>query len=131
MECAAQEEAKKEIADRLREETEEPAFQAQIEDGQTVIDLFSGKPSTATLSNQKSLTEKTDVAGVPKLDIWKVEDPEKPVEWAGSTRCVRRSSAGPMFPFLMLSEHAKLTRPNLSMEYLRGAVRRGPFVDAT
>ena len=61
---------KLEITDRLREE---PAFQAQIEDCQTVIDQFSGKPSTATLSNQKPLTEKTDVVGVPKLDIRKVE----------------------------------------------------------
>ena len=73
-ERAAHEEAKKkEIADRLREEAEVPAFQAQIEDCQTLIDQFSGKSSTATLSNQKPLTEKTDVAGVPKLDIRKVE----------------------------------------------------------
>ncbi|RPD67132.1 hypothetical protein L226DRAFT_608374 [Lentinus tigrinus ALCF2SS1-7] len=73
-ERAAQEEAKKkEIADRLREEAEVPAFQAQIEDCQTLIDHFSGKSSAATLSHQKPLTEKTDVAGVPKLDIRKVE----------------------------------------------------------
>ena len=64
---------KKEIADRLREEAEVPAFQAQIEDCQTLIDQFSGKSSTATLSNQKPLAEKSDVAGVPKLEIRKVE----------------------------------------------------------
>nr|VWO95496.1 Salicylate biosynthesis isochorismate synthase (EC (Isochorismate mutase) [Ganoderma boninense] len=71
---AEQEEAKKkEIVDRLRDEAEVPAFQAQIEDCQTLIDYFSGKSSTATLSHQKPLTEKSDVAGVPKLDIRKVD----------------------------------------------------------
>ncbi|RDX55655.1 hypothetical protein OH76DRAFT_1428793 [Lentinus brumalis] len=73
-ERAAYEEAKKqEVIDRLREEAEAPAFQAQIEDCQTLIDHFSGKSSTGTLSSQKPLTEKTDVAGVPKLEIRKVE----------------------------------------------------------
>ncbi|KAH9899841.1 hypothetical protein C8Q73DRAFT_637970 [Cubamyces lactineus] len=71
---AAEEEAKKkEIADRLREEAEIPAFQAQIEDCQTLIDYFSGKSSSATLSSQKPLTEKSDLAGVPKLELRKVE----------------------------------------------------------
>lgn len=71
---AEQEEAKKkEIVDRLRDEADVPAFQAQIEDCQTLIDYFSGKSSTATLSQQKPLTEKSDVAGVPKLDIRKVD----------------------------------------------------------
>ncbi|PIL37179.1 hypothetical protein GSI_00871 [Ganoderma sinense ZZ0214-1] len=71
---AEQEEAKKkEIVDRLRDEADVPAFQAQIEDCQTLIDYFSGKSSTATLSHQKPLTEKSDVAGVPKLDIRKVD----------------------------------------------------------
>ncbi len=71
---AEQEEAKKkEIVDRLRDEADVPAFQAQIEDCQTLIDYFSGKSSTTTLLHQKPLTEKSDVAGVPKLDIRKVE----------------------------------------------------------
>ncbi|KAI0660954.1 hypothetical protein C8Q70DRAFT_973733 [Cubamyces menziesii] len=71
---AAEEEAKKkEIADRLREEAEIPAFQAQIEDCQTLIDYFSGRSSSATLSSQKPLTEKSDLAGVPKLELRKVE----------------------------------------------------------
>ncbi|TBU49564.1 hypothetical protein BD309DRAFT_909482 [Dichomitus squalens] len=71
---AEQEEAKKkEAIERIREEAEAPAFQAQIEDCQTLIDAFSGKSSTATLPHQKPLTEKSDVAGVPKLDIRKVE----------------------------------------------------------
>lgn len=64
---------KKEVVDRLREEAEIPAFQAQIEDSQTLIDYFSGKSTSGTLLSQKPLTEKSDVAGVPKLDIRKVE----------------------------------------------------------
>ncbi|KAI0638214.1 hypothetical protein C8Q77DRAFT_1187779 [Trametes polyzona] len=71
---AAEEEAKKkEIAERLREEAEIPAFQAQIEDCQTLIDYFSGKSATATLSSHKPLTEKADLAGVPKLELRKVD----------------------------------------------------------
>ncbi|KAI9000982.1 hypothetical protein BD414DRAFT_430938, partial [Trametes punicea] len=77
---AAEEEAKKkEIADRLREEAEIPAFQAQIEDCQTLIDYFSGKSSTATLSSQKPLAEKSDLAGVPKLEPRKVDGPPEGV----------------------------------------------------
>ncbi|KAI0677528.1 hypothetical protein C8Q78DRAFT_1003095 [Trametes maxima] len=71
---AAEEEAKKkEVADRLREEAEIPAFQAQIEDCQTLIDHFSGKSSAGTLSSQKPLTEKSDLVGVPKLELRKVD----------------------------------------------------------
>ncbi|KAI0776089.1 hypothetical protein BD413DRAFT_610779 [Trametes elegans] len=71
--AAEEEEKKKEIAERLREEAAVPAFQAQIEDCQTLIDSFSGKSSTGTLSTQKPLTEKSDVAGVPKLELRKVD----------------------------------------------------------
>ena len=63
---------KKEIADRLRDEADVPAYQAQIEDCQTLIDHFSGKP-TGTLSTQKPLTERSAVAGVPQLEIRKVD----------------------------------------------------------
>ncbi|CDO75614.1 hypothetical protein BN946_scf184858.g54 [Trametes cinnabarina] len=70
----AEEEAKKkELADRLREEAAVPAFQAQIEDCQTLIDYFSGKSSTVPLSSQKPLKEKADVAGVPKLEPRQVD----------------------------------------------------------
>ena len=69
---------KKEIADRLREEAEAPAFQAQIEDCQTLIDYFSGKTSTpAALSAEKQ--QKASVVGVPELDIRKVEAPAEGV----------------------------------------------------
>ncbi|KAI0750848.1 hypothetical protein C8Q80DRAFT_1154282 [Daedaleopsis nitida] len=71
---AEQEEAKKkETVDRLREEAEIPAFQAQIEDCQTLIDSFSGKSTAATLSSQKPLMEKSDLVGVPKLEFRKVD----------------------------------------------------------
>lgn len=68
----AEEQAKKkELADRLREEADVPAFQAQIEDCQTLIDYFSGKSSAPpTLSSEK---QKVGVAGVPELEIRKVE----------------------------------------------------------
>ncbi|KAF9485348.1 hypothetical protein BDN70DRAFT_890240 [Pholiota conissans] len=63
---------KKEIAERLLEEAQVPAFQSQIEDCQTLIDYFSGKTTTATLSSV-SLLPKTEVVGVPKLEIRQVE----------------------------------------------------------
>ncbi|KAH7929454.1 hypothetical protein BV22DRAFT_1080930 [Leucogyrophana mollusca] len=70
---AAEENQKKlDIAERLREEASVPAFQAQIEDCQTLIDSLSGKPS-GTLSSA-SLPARTDVAGVPKLEPRKVEE---------------------------------------------------------
>ncbi|KAH9943411.1 uncharacterized protein BXZ73DRAFT_97452 [Epithele typhae] len=64
---------KKEIVDRIRDEADTPAFQAQIEDCQTLVDYFSGKSTASTLSTQKPLIERADVAGVAKLDIRKVE----------------------------------------------------------
>lgn len=68
---AAEEVAKKkELAEQIREEAEVPAFQAQIEDCQTLVDYFSGKTSAPTLSTDK---EEKAVAGVPKLEIRKVE----------------------------------------------------------
>jgi len=61
---------KREIAERLREDAEIPAFQAQIEDCQTLIDHFSGKSSVNAAA---PLTPKLDVVGVPKLEIRKVD----------------------------------------------------------
>jgi len=74
---AAEEEAKKkDLAERLREEAEVPAFQAQIEDCQTLIDYFSGKTSgTPSLSTDSAAAAKKDLDGVPKLEIRKVEAP--------------------------------------------------------
>ncbi|KAJ6613438.1 hypothetical protein B0H10DRAFT_1881270 [Mycena sp. CBHHK59/15] len=64
---------KQERAERIREEAEMPAFQAQIEDCQTLIDYFSGKNSGTVTFKSASLSAKADVAGVPKLEIRKVE----------------------------------------------------------
>lgn len=72
----AEESAKKlEIAERLREEASVPAFQAQIEDCQTLIDYFSGKTSGNVIfaSTPASLVPKKDVAGVAKLELRKVD----------------------------------------------------------
>jgi len=78
---AADEQAKKlEIAERLREEASLPAFQAQIEDCQTLIDYFSGKSSgTVTFaSTPASLVPKKDVAGLAKLELRKIDAEPEP-----------------------------------------------------
>lgn len=69
--AAEEAQKKREIAERLREEAEIPAFQAQIEDCQTLMDHFSGKSSA---NPAPPLTAaKPDVVGVPKLEIRKVD----------------------------------------------------------
>ncbi|KAH9038844.1 hypothetical protein EDB84DRAFT_1415906 [Lactarius hengduanensis] len=65
---AEEEEKRKARALQLREEASQPAFQVQIEDCQTLIDHFSGKPTTAVVSTAK-LAEYTG----PKLEIRQVE----------------------------------------------------------
>ena len=65
---ADEEEKRKTRALQLREEASQPAFQVQIEDCQTLIDYFSGKPTTAVVSTAKS-ADYTE----PKQDIRKVE----------------------------------------------------------
>ncbi len=65
----AEAQKRREIAMRLREEAEIPAFQAQIEDCQTLINFFTsrigGVTETPILSQSDSRTE---IAGVPKLE---------------------------------------------------------------
>lgn len=68
--AAEEEEKKKEIAEEIRERAEAPAYQTQIEDCQTLVDYFSGKTTTSTLSTER---EEKAVEGVPKLEIRKVE----------------------------------------------------------
>jgi hypothetical protein len=71
---AADEAAKKlEIAERLKEEAAVPAFQAEIEDCQTLIDFFAGKNSGNVAFANTSLSSKVDVTGVPKLELRKVD----------------------------------------------------------
>jgi len=72
---AAEELQKKtEIAQRLREEAQSPAFQAQIEDCQTLIDYFSGKSTGNITYKSAPLAARAEVAGVPKLELRKVEE---------------------------------------------------------
>ncbi|KAF9568894.1 hypothetical protein CPC08DRAFT_702012 [Agrocybe pediades] len=72
----AEEEAqkKKELAERLLEDAQAPAFQSQIEDCQTLIDFFSGKSTNITFKSTTSLPARAEVAGVPKLELRQVED---------------------------------------------------------
>jgi uncharacterized coiled-coil DUF342 family protein len=76
--AAAEEEKRTEIAQRLREEAETPAFQAQIEDCQTLIDFLSGKVGGATSSAAPILSTngRSEIAGVPKLEARVVDAPE-------------------------------------------------------
>lgn len=71
----AAEEAQKKLehAQQLREEASLPAYQAEIEDCQTLIDALSGKNSDTVVLSSSSLPVKDDVAGVPKLELRQVE----------------------------------------------------------
>ncbi|KAF7332215.1 hypothetical protein MKEN_00102500 [Mycena kentingensis (nom. inval.)] len=64
---------KQERAARIREEAEIPAYQAQIEDCQTLIDYFSGKTTGTVSLNSAPLTTKSEIAGVSKLEIRQVD----------------------------------------------------------
>ncbi|KAG9104473.1 hypothetical protein FRC06_002129 [Ceratobasidium sp. 370] len=66
-------ERRKERARQLREEAEIPAFQVEIEDCQTLIDLFSGKISGAAADTKVSTSKSAGVSGVPELSIRQVE----------------------------------------------------------
>ncbi|KAG6873325.1 hypothetical protein C0995_000478 [Termitomyces sp. Mi166 len=71
---AAEEAQKKaEIAERLLEEAKVPAFQAQIEDCQTLIDFLTGKTSGNVTYKSTPLVEKNEIAGVAKLEVRQVE----------------------------------------------------------
>ena len=65
---------KQEIAERLREEAQLPAFQAQIEDCQTLIDYFTGKSTGNITYKSAPVAVRPEVAGVPKLELRKVEE---------------------------------------------------------
>jgi hypothetical protein len=71
--AAEEAQRKKDIAERILEEAQAPAFQAQIEDCQTLIDFFSGKNTANVTYKSTLLTTKTEVAGVPKLELRQVE----------------------------------------------------------
>ncbi|KAG6378543.1 hypothetical protein JVT61DRAFT_12808 [Boletus reticuloceps] len=71
----AAEEAQKRLehAQQLREEASLPAYQAEMQDCQTLIDALSGKSSDTVVLPSSSLPAKSDVAGVPKLELRQVE----------------------------------------------------------
>lgn len=71
--AAEEAEKRKEIIERLRDEASVPAYQVQIEDCQTLIDHFLGKASAPALS--RATSEKSELVGVPKLDIRQVAPP--------------------------------------------------------
>lgn len=62
---AFEDEKKKEVVDRLRDEAEAPAYQAEIEDCQTLIDFFSGNVTASAVGLE---LKKAELAGVPKLE---------------------------------------------------------------
>ncbi|EJD53784.1 hypothetical protein AURDEDRAFT_96166 [Auricularia subglabra TFB-10046 SS5] len=75
--AAEEEEKRKDIIEQIREEARIPAYESQIEDCQTLIDFFGkllhgGAAAAAAIAEASQLT-KADVAGVPKLEIRKVE----------------------------------------------------------
>lgn len=72
--AAEEAQKKQDLCERIREEAQAPAYQAQIEDCQTLIDYFSGKSNGHVAFKSSSLSAKAEVAGVPKLDIRKVEE---------------------------------------------------------
>ncbi|KAF8913906.1 hypothetical protein CPB84DRAFT_1699240 [Gymnopilus junonius] len=72
--AAEEAQKKKEHAERLLDEAQIPAFQAQIEDCQTLTDYLSGKSTGNAAYKSTPAAEKAEVAGVPKLELRKVEE---------------------------------------------------------
>ena len=74
---AAEEQQKKlDLVERLREEASSPAYQIEIQDCQTLIDAFSkGTTSEVPVVTSAAEQKAAGVAGVPQLDIRKVEVP--------------------------------------------------------
>ncbi|KAF9646030.1 hypothetical protein BDM02DRAFT_375296 [Thelephora ganbajun] len=67
---------KLDLVERLREEASSPAYQIEIQDCQTLIDAFS-KGTTSEVPAVTSAAEQkaSSLAGVPQLDIRRVEAP--------------------------------------------------------
>ena len=74
---AAEEQQKKlDLVERLREEASSPAYQIEIQDCQTLIDALSkGTTSEVPAVTSAAERKKVGLAGVPELDIRKVEAP--------------------------------------------------------
>ncbi|TFK28732.1 hypothetical protein FA15DRAFT_633100 [Coprinopsis marcescibilis] len=71
---AEEQQKKKDLADLLLEEAKAPAFQAQIEDCQTLIDYLLGRTTGAVTFKTAAQPQDKTVVGVPKLEIRQVED---------------------------------------------------------
>ena len=74
---AVEEQQKKlDLVERLREEASSPAYQIEIQDCQTLIDAFSkGTTSEVPVVTSAAEQKAVNLAGVPQLDIRKVEAP--------------------------------------------------------
>jgi hypothetical protein len=74
---AEEAEKKKAQAEQLLEDARHPAFAAEIQDCQTLIDYFSAKmgaaDAAADAAPSSSLYTKTEVAGAPKLELRQVD----------------------------------------------------------
>jgi len=66
-------EKKKAHAEQLLEDARHPAFAAEIQDCQTLIDSFSSKTGTTEATPSSSLYTKSEVAGAPKLALRQVD----------------------------------------------------------
>lgn len=67
---AAENEKKKEMVETLRDEADAPAYQAEIEDCQTLIDFFSGNVTTSSTGLD---TKANNITGVGELNLRTIE----------------------------------------------------------
>ncbi|KAI6119339.1 hypothetical protein EDD16DRAFT_1581622 [Pisolithus croceorrhizus] len=97
----AEEEARKklEIVERLRDEAAVPAYQAQIEDCQILIDALSGKTGSTVGLSSVSSPAKADLAGVPKLEPRQVKDIDEGL--GGQTKSGNLNLSLPMLKALL------------------------------
>ena len=70
--AADDQQKKKDMAERMLDEAKTPAYQTEIEDCQTLIDHFSGKPSNVD-TNKSIASPKAQLTGVRELELRKVE----------------------------------------------------------
>lgn len=70
---ANEESKRREIAEQLLEQAKEPAYGAEIQDCQTLIDYFA-RTSGAATETAAEQAQKAEIVGVPKLELRKVDD---------------------------------------------------------
>lgn len=105
--AAGELEKRKEIAERLREEATVPAFQAEIEDTQTLIAALSAKINGGAIPtpalNLASDKDERNVVGAPKLELRQVEAP---------TDLVARKKKGDLEENYFVAKKRKTPAPN-------------------